>query len=115
MITFLVVFLFIASITNDLTTGTFPDSSPKQDKENSSTPHAKSQAFDKNTSSSERYDVMKHEVNAGQTVLSIIEQINHPNLSVTYEQMLEDFRTLNKDQDPHQIQVNEVYFFPVYR
>lgn len=54
-------------------------------------------------------------VEAGYTVLSIVEQIHQPdtvNASIT--QIINDFEMLNPNVNAHEIQIGQAYYFPIY-
>src|SRR5690625_5763881 len=57
---------------------------------------------------------IKVRVQHGDTVLSIIEQINHQLPEQDIEQMIIDFRSINPNIDPYNLQGNTIYYFPVY-
>lgn len=113
----IIIILFIASLSHDLTTGTFPNATSKEKTSEETAIEESSQ--DTNTTdskqSNKRYEVIQYEVKAGETVLSILEILNENGPPVTINQMLEDFEGLNDQQNPHQIQTNTPYYFPVYR
>ncbi|KGP73179.1 hypothetical protein [Pontibacillus yanchengensis] len=115
------VFLFIVSITKDLTTGTFPtsanedESKPDQSTQTSTTAKATTKIDTQPHQPNKRFETIKYNVKAGETVLSIIERLNKQGTPVTIQQMLKDFENLNPNTNPHQIETNEPYYFPVYR
>ncbi|MYL33453.1 hypothetical protein GLW08_09135 [Pontibacillus yanchengensis] len=116
------VFLFIVSITKDLTTGTFPasvneneETTSKQITQPSTTSKATTNTVDQPLQSNKRFETIQYKVKAGETVLSIIERLNKQGNPVTIQQMLKDFEDLNPNTNPHQIETNEPYYFPVYR
>ena len=51
----------------------------------------------------------------GDTVISIAETIHDGPLPVSIDQLIQDFKTLNKNVEPDEIQLNKEYKFPVYR
>lgn len=53
-------------------------------------------------------------VTAGQTVLSIVEQMQGGPLPVSISQLITDFQLLNPKTEPEMIQIGKVYKFPVY-
>ncbi|MBS4209100.1 LysM domain-containing protein [Bacillus sp. FJAT-50079] len=53
-------------------------------------------------------------VKQGDTVLSIMEALSEQPLSVSIEQTVDDFIELNNGMKPDQIQVGQVYKFPLY-
>lgn len=55
----------------------------------------------------------KVKVKPGETVLSVAEHLNHSK-PVPINQLIHDFKQLNPDADPNQIQIGETYRFPTY-
>lgn len=53
-------------------------------------------------------------VQAGFTVLSIVEHLHDGPVPATIQQIIADFKTLNPNIDPEEIQVGQTYLFPVY-
>ncbi|MFK4997661.1 LysM peptidoglycan-binding domain-containing protein [Bacillus sp. N9] len=53
-------------------------------------------------------------VKQGDTVLSIMEALSEQPLSVSIEQTVDDFIELNDGMKPDQIQIGQVYKFPLY-
>ncbi len=109
--------LFVVSIGKDLTTGTFPKSSAHQQKQQSQAQDApeKEPTTEIKKQETKRYRTVQHKVTAGETVLSIIEKLNTNGPPVTIKQMIKDFEDLNPEIEPHHIQTNKVYTFPIYR
>jgi len=70
----------------------------------------------KSPDSSKKEDLYFQEVKvtAGQTVLSIVEQIHNGPLPVSISQLITDFQILNPKTEPERIQIGKVYKFPVY-
>lgn len=54
-------------------------------------------------------------VTAGQTVLSVVEQIHNGPLPVSISQLVTDFQLLNPNTQPEKIQIGKVYKFPIYK
>ncbi|VEF47789.1 Uncharacterised protein [Bacillus freudenreichii] len=52
---------------------------------------------------------------AGDTVISITEELHQGPLPVSIDQLIDDFQTLNKGLKPDEIQINKEYKFPLYR
>lgn len=50
----------------------------------------------------------------GDTVLSITEQINDQLLELNIEQIMSDFKKMNQNIDPFNLQTDTTYYFPVY-
>ena len=53
-------------------------------------------------------------VQPGDTVLSVVEQLQQAPLSTSISQVTNDFMMLNKGTRPEDIQVGKTYKFPVY-
>lgn len=53
-------------------------------------------------------------VKAGDTVLSIVEQLTDRSIPVSIDKVITDFKTLNKGISPENIQIGKEYKFPVY-
>lgn len=98
----LLILLFI-SIYNDLTFGT-----PFQIKEES--PKIT------NSSDAENANAILVEVQPGDTLLSKVEQLNEDlPINLDISQIISDFKKLNPSVDPHKLQTNTSYLFPVYK
>jgi hypothetical protein len=96
------IILLLVSIYKDLTLGT--DISHNIKREDNPTEGLDKQAF----------DILKVKIEAGDTVLTVMEKIN-PSLSdLNIEQIMEDFSLLNPNIDPNHLQSNRFYFFPKY-
>ncbi|MED4353488.1 hypothetical protein P9265_14320 [Schinkia azotoformans] len=67
-----------------------------------------------NTGKEEELYYQEVKVAAGQTVLSIVEQIQDGPLPVSISQLITDFQLLNPKTEPEMIQIGKVYKFPVY-
>ncbi len=67
-----------------------------------------------NTGKEEELYYQEVKVAAGQTVLSIVEQIQGGSLPVSISQLITDFQVLNPKTEPEMIQIGKVYKFPVY-
>ncbi|PSL42305.1 hypothetical protein B0H94_1164 [Salsuginibacillus halophilus] len=59
-------------------------------------------------------DYIKHEVQPGETVLTIVEKIHHTQPPVSIEEIQTDFTALNNGQAPKHIQPGTAYRFPLY-
>ncbi len=115
-------FLLVRSIFYDLSEGTASKlavTTTKEDVPAATTPTSEE---DENSSSNEdntsetdnqRYETVPYVVKAGDTVLSIAENLNER--AVPINTLLEDFVTLNPGVDPHEIHIDKTYYFPVYR
>lgn len=53
-------------------------------------------------------------VQAGYTVLSIVEHLHKQQVPATIEQIIYDFEQLNPNVHPDDIQIGETYLFPIY-
>src|SRR5699024_5155313 len=55
-------------------------------------------------------------VDPGDTVLSIVEQVNKDNhiSKINITQIISDFEKINPDVDPYEIKPNNFYYFPLY-
>lgn len=119
LLVFFFCIMFVVSIGKDLTTGTFPKSvkSSAQQQKHPKAENApkKEQSNIRKNTENKRYQTVQHRVTAGETVLSIIEKLNSNGPPVTIKQMIQDFEQLNPEIEPHHIQTNQVYTFPIYR
>ncbi|ALX48101.1 hypothetical protein [Lentibacillus amyloliquefaciens] len=103
MILYTFLILFLLSIHRDLTVGTFLNSTPDQQNKL----HIMEQ---------EKMEVLKVQVGQGETVLSIVEEINEPHSSnLDIPQILADFKSLNHGVKPTDIKKEEYYYFPLYK
>lgn len=114
LLIFVFCILFIVSIGRDLTTGTFPKSAAQQPKQAEDAPKQQTTGETK-TTENKRYRTVQHKVVAGETVLTIIKKLNVEGPPVTIQQMIQDFKTLNPNVEPHNIQTSQIYTFPIYR
>ena len=103
IVIFFTVLIIIYSIYYDLTTGTLPVST------------ATAIVEENDRKGQPAIPYLIKEVKSGDTVLSIAENIHGGHIPVSIEQMVEDFRQLNGQIEPDQIQMNEKYKFPVYK
>ncbi|MGE8206231.1 hypothetical protein ACQKP0_17025 [Heyndrickxia sp. NPDC080065] len=53
-------------------------------------------------------------IKPGNTVLSIVESINKSPLKVSIDRVITDFKKLNNDIKPEEIQIGQIYKFPIY-
>ncbi|GGJ47851.1 hypothetical protein [Virgibacillus salexigens] len=61
------------------------------------------------------YHVITKKVQAGETVLSIMEEINQSKLNhLNIEKIIQDFQTVNPHTDPFRLEVGKYYHFPAY-
>lgn len=70
----------------------------------------------KSTKREETVDLPYEEVTvqAGYTVLSIVEHLHKQQLPTSIEQIIDDFKTLNPNIHPDDIQIGKTYRFPLY-
>ncbi|AXF54718.1 hypothetical protein [Salicibibacter kimchii] len=54
------------------------------------------------------------EIEAGQTVLTIVEQLHDVGMPMKMEAIKNDFQYLNEGQPPEQLREGQVYTFPLY-
>lgn len=95
---FLIIILLLgAGIYFDLSIGTLPEAE--------TTPQ-------KNETAKIPYEEVT--VQAGYTVLSIVEHLHGKELPVPIEQVIRDFQELNPNIHPEEIQVGKTYLFPIY-
>ena len=59
-------------------------------------------------------DYFKKKIEAGDTVLSIVEDTFTGSMEVPISQVIQDFQELNSGMDPVMIQIGETYKFPAY-
>ncbi len=121
VILFIILLLFVRSVIHDLSVGTFSEQVPsnKATEESSgeksvveSPPIDSTKANAPNTMPVDPYQKISYTVQAGDTVLSITEQINEGHVPI--QQLLLDFEKLNPGANPHEIHIGETYFFPIY-
>ena len=65
------------------------------------------------SSKHEPFQVVKVQIQPGDTVLSISEHINHIE-HLQINQLIEDFRLLNPYVDPYELETHAFYYFPHY-
>lgn len=100
---FIFIILFFISIYKDLSSGT---SIPGEHQSENET----NQGLVEQT-----YDVVKIKLAPGDTVLSIVEKLNPTITTLSIDEILNDFRTINPTADPNSLNANTFYFFPKYR
>lgn len=100
-IIFVVTILIIISIYHDLVNGTAVNS----------TTVSQQTSTEENTT--KKFHVVKVKVHAGDTVLSIAEEVNGSLETLDMKQIFDDFRLINHT-DPHNIKTEEYYYFPLY-
>ncbi|WP_408006788.1 hypothetical protein ACJROX_19125 [Pseudalkalibacillus sp. A8] len=99
-----VVILFLYSAYFDLKVGTLPTEA-KNDM----------QVQVANSVPTEEVAFKEVQVQPGETVLSILEQIHHGSLPVSIEKAVAEFERLNQNTSAHSIQANETYRFPLFQ
>lgn len=61
------------------------------------------------------FEIVQVKVKAGDTVLSIIERLNKERSEeIEADKFLRDFEKLNPNVNPHQLEKNTIYYFPLY-
>ncbi|MBM7701509.1 hypothetical protein [Metabacillus iocasae] len=91
----------------DIKNGTIPSSYTEQPAQE--VMNMTKEAVDENSKS---YNIVK--VRAGDTVLSIMEQLIKGPIPVPIDQLIKDFKHLN-EIEPEEIQVGKEYKFPTYK
>lgn len=100
---FFVSFLILYGIYYDLTTGTLPSASASTNSvQESDEFHADKQ-------------VQGVVVERGHTVLSIVEQLHVGPVPASIQEIIYDFKRLNNDMNPEEIQPGKTYQFPLYQ
>lgn len=62
------------------------------------------------------FQVKQVKVKRGDTVISVMEQIHTENIEgLTFDRILEDFKTLNPNTDPYNLKSDRFYYFPFYK
>jgi hypothetical protein len=101
---FIVVIVVLYSVYFDIKVGTIPSvsfaSEIQTHKEKPSEPAIPYQAI---------------KVKPGDTVLSVVEQLQAESLQVSIDQVISDFIKLNNGIKPVEIQIGQIYKFPVYK
>jgi hypothetical protein len=100
----LVLCLVIYMIYHDITKGTLPTAAEIK------TVHVHSTKTKAKINIS--YQIIK--VQAGDTLLSIVEKQQNAPLSVSIEQLIKDFEALNPGTQAESLQIGKTYKFPVY-
>lgn len=104
----LVVCLFFAFIIyHDIAKGTLPITATT-----ASAPVYKS--TEKATKKTKNASYVTVKIQPGDTVLSIIEEVNKDTRSIPMQRIISDFSGLNKQTTPDKIQVGKTYKFPIY-
>lgn len=104
LVLFLVAVIVLYTIYYDLNYGTLPAAVSKEPKVSEMT---------NNEFNGQPY--FEHMVHNGDTVLSIIENQLGGSIPVPISDVVSDFKTLNQDLDPQEIQSGKKYKFPDYQ
>lgn len=97
---YLLIILLALSIYNDL------DGKPRIEENNSKNTH-----LNINT----KFTIMHIKIQPGDTVLTIVEQINPNKFQIlNIAQIITDFQLINPTVDPHHLQPHSFYYFPKY-
>ncbi|WP_068674300.1 hypothetical protein [Oceanobacillus sp. Castelsardo] len=67
------------------------------------------------TTANSHYSIVKVKVEFGDTVISIVEDINKGNMKISLEQIMDDFQHLNPNTNSQSIQPKNYYYFPLYK
>ncbi|UFT97795.1 hypothetical protein KO561_11265 [Radiobacillus kanasensis] len=108
------IILFLISIMKDLTEGVvFTDNQATvadqiEEKKQEESPSKKEKA------NPQKLKAVERKVEPGDTVLSIVEEINQLNEGISIQKIQDDFKILNPGSDPNNIQVDTSYLFPIY-
>ena len=98
---YVIILLLLISLYKDLTIGT------PLFKENKS-------SLTPQTNQELKFSITKVSVQSGDTVLSITEQLNHQLITLDITKIIMDFKTINPEIDPYNLQTNTDYYFPLY-
>ncbi|MFC2948369.1 hypothetical protein [Virgibacillus sediminis] len=62
------------------------------------------------------YKVVQRKVGSGDTILSVVENINGGRTeSLDIDQIMDDWRTMNPSSDPYTLIPSNYYYFPLYQ
>ncbi|HAQ06279.1 MAG TPA: hypothetical protein DCR24_01605 [Bacillus bacterium] len=100
---FLVLLLLTYAVYNDLSAGTLPAASKE-----------KADSIEKEDSDIKEIPYFEHEVQPGDTVLSVLDSNSNTPLKVPVSKAVEDFRILNDGIEPPKIKFGKTYKFPDY-
>ncbi|QDP40623.1 LysM peptidoglycan-binding domain-containing protein [Radiobacillus deserti] len=113
LVPIVLIILFLMSIYKDLTGGVLLTDNQAtvanqiKDEKNE-TPPSKD-------NSSKTIKAVEKKVKPGDTVLSIVEELNNIGEGISIQQIQEDFKILNPGVDPNNIQIEATYLFPIYK
>ncbi|GIN85470.1 hypothetical protein J6TS2_18560 [Heyndrickxia sporothermodurans] len=99
---FVTVIIVVYSVYIDLSFGTIPVIT-----------HA-SENMDKTVKIKKTTPFLNRKVKPGDTVLSIVENVNPSSTSISIEKIVKDFTKLNNGLKPEEIQIGQNYKFPIY-
>ncbi|SFD54663.1 hypothetical protein SAMN05216238_102158 [Lentibacillus persicus] len=106
VILYIFLFLFLLSVHHDLTAGTYGNNKPEGPNKTQTQRMMKE----------EQIEILKVQAGHGDTVLSIVERINEGHSeSLDISRIMKDFKLLNNDVKPTEIQAEEYYYFPLYK
>ncbi|RYG74712.1 hypothetical protein EU245_00590 [Lentibacillus lipolyticus] len=94
------IILFLISVYKDLTAGILPDTPVNE--------------YPAEKVERESLTGVNVQVDKGDTVLSVVEELNGQQKKLNITQIMEDFKTLNPDENPLRIVPDEYYYFPLY-
>ncbi|MQR95565.1 LysM peptidoglycan-binding domain-containing protein [Fictibacillus phosphorivorans] len=98
-----VIMLILYVVAYDLKIGTLPQSSPA---------NAEIQT-EKQQDQKNKQKFKTYEVTPGDTLISVVEKLNSNN-NYSIVSMIKDFKSLNPEVNPENIQIGKSYKFPVY-
>ncbi len=107
LVTVIITIIILYAIYYDLSKGTLPASFTKE------TAVSKMNSNSENNTGEER-SYFEEKVDAGDTVISIIEEHLNDSISVPITEVIADFKELNHGISPQEIQQGKVYKFPSY-
>lgn len=66
--------------------------------------------------SQDEMTAVKREVQPGDTILTIVEDLNQSNqtFKIDINKIIKDFQKINADTNPYQLQPHQTYYFPLY-
>ncbi|MFG6114316.1 hypothetical protein ACGTN9_03930 [Halobacillus sp. MO56] len=110
---FILIILLLVSLYKDLTVGTTINRSESDNKVNTTEdpPPPQADILEPPLRFNQKVPV---KVKAGDTVLSIMEQLHNGVYYHPMDDMLEDFQQLNPGIDPSSLTIDKVYYFPLY-
>lgn len=97
-----VIMLILYVVAYDLKIGTLPQSSP-----------ANAEIHKEKKKEKNKQNFKTYEVTPGDTLISVVEKLNSNN-NYSIVSMLKDFKSLNPEANPENIQIGKSYKFPLY-